>query len=592
MSWKLEVMDSSAGSISSTCLRLWKRVGGIVDRHGRLTASEERVAMQEVGSRLSDFNRLTEEVFLPVGARLMGIQSTAGAVAKQVAGVAGRLSDHDASVTSLDRVLLASGGDRAGARIADCVKGLRTDAKALGSTIEAFAPILHTFDVLAVMTRIESARFADVEGSFAGLATSVLELSQQIREQVGSSATSVAVLLRTVSAAAAEAAAVATQRQENLEPLMEQTSTGLRQIGAHRSEIAKASAHLASQFDGIAVSVGDLVVALQAQDIVRQQIEHVQQALLECSGASGPRSQLPAIARLQAAQLNNARAVFEASVHQVRGALCLIERKVSEVATEATNLLGTSEGGEPTFFGGVRKSLGFTVELLSSNREAEQRLVATAATVRQSVSEIVEAIAGVRAVGLMMQRIALNATIQAARLGEAGASMEIVANAIQELAREAEQASEETEKLLEGISSGANSLESTAESFGETEAEIAGLRQDGAALDQSQAHAGRDYQQSMELVEGLKQSLAASVDGFGTQEEAIGILAWASGVLQTAALDAPMPDPRNSAAAPVNYTMRSERSIHAALSDGRTPKDEDGVPAISESGDGDDVEFF
>lgn len=200
--------------------------------------------------------------------------------------------------------------------------------------------------------------------------------------------------------------------------------------------------------------------------------------------------------------------------------------------------------------------------------------MSTSWTVRQSLREIEEAITGVRAVGVMMQRIGLNATIQAARLGKAGASMEIVANAIQELARQAEQASERTESLLNGIRAEANLLESTSDSFGQTEAEIAGLRQDGAALEEAQALAGCGYRRSIELIEGLKQRLGTSVQEFGTQDAAVEVLLRASNALRDAAAEAPEASPESLAMGQGQYTMRSERSIHSAMTGLQAPSED------------------
>lgn len=592
MSRALGVTARAAGGLRAIGSWLREKVGhvGYVRPELRL-ADETWNSIQVARAELSEFNQSTEAVFLSVGGGLREIQAIARRVSAQMAEVAGQGRNHDASIASLDRVLSASVEDGAGRQIINCVRGLRRDAKALGATIEAFGPILHTFDVLAVMTRIESARFVDIEGSFAGLAASVLELSQQIREQVSSSATSVAAMLRTVSAAASEAAAVAAQREENLAPLMEQTGASLRQLREHRSEIATANAHLSTQFEGISASVGDLVTALQSQDIVRQQLEHVQQALLVFNGDHAAEKPLAAIARLQAAQVDNARSVFEASILQVRKSLLRIEKNVTAVALEATGLLGTSEEGKARFFESAQRSLSSTVELLGSNREAERRLAATASTVRQSVNEIVAAISGVRAVGLMMQRIALNSTIQAARLGKAGASMEIVANAIQDLALQAEQASEKTEKLLEGISRGTNFLESTAESFGQTEEAMARLRQDGMAFEEAQAFAERGYRQSMEFVGELKERLADSIQKLDTREVRIAILHSVSNVLRSVA-ETGAAEPGDVQVIPGHYTMESERSVHSALADGRMLKDTEQESAIEDNKADENVEFF
>ncbi|WP_321472955.1 methyl-accepting chemotaxis protein [uncultured Paludibaculum sp.] len=592
MPQKLSVVRSG-GRLGTAYRRLWSNLGLSFRRQGpRMPAAETAALVRDVDADLTAFNHSTEEVFLPVGRRLMEIQSMARSVAMKLAEMARHLSNNESSIASLDCVLSAAQRDGAGDRIAGWVQGIRCDAKALGSTIDAFGPLVHTFDVLAVMTRIESARFVGEEGRFVGLAASVLELSQQIRQQVGTSAASVAILLQTASEAAAEAGAAARRREENLGPLTEQTSAGLRKIKEHRKEVASVNAQLASRFEGVSAAVGDLVTALQSQDIVRQQVEHVQQALRALHGGTGGRGELPAVARLQAAQLDNSRATLAETVQQIRGSLARIEGNVTEVAGEAACLLGASGQSEPAFFDSVKSNLEGSLDLLCSNRDSERRLASTAVTVHKRVCEIAETISGIRAVGVMMQRIALNATIQAARLGEEGASMEIVANAIQWLAGEAEQASEKTETLLQRIRERATSLETTTESFGTTEAEIARLRHDTTALHDAEALARSGYRQSMELIEGLKQRLQRTVAEFGTQDETLGILDRASGVLRGLGADAQSCDLGSTDVVPASYTMHSERSIHAAFQAGRSTNEADRLRGVRENAAEDNIEFF
>ncbi len=139
--------------------------------------------------------------------------------------------------------------------------------------------------------------------------------------------------------------------------------------------------------------------------------------------------------------MSHSRTTFETSVTQVRDALAQIVRNIAEVAGESARLPGLSGAGEASFFAGVQSDLAGILTILDSNAVEDHRLAEAAASVHQRVSGIAETIAGVRAIGIEMQRIALNATIQAAHLGTDGAALEIVAQAIQALARETETAS-------------------------------------------------------------------------------------------------------------------------------------------------------
>lgn len=554
--------------------------------------SEVAIRIEEVDERLSEFNRLTEHVFLPVGGRLMEIQSMARGLAAQLAGMAGELSSDEAFLSSLGGVLARARNDETGRQIATWVNTVRADAKALTSTVCAFGPLVRIFDVLAVITRVESARFVGEEERFVGLASSVLDLSQQIRRQIEVSTASVAVLTQIATEAAAAAGAVAVRHSRNLAPLTEQATQGLEAISRHRVQVAAANTVLSTRFEDVSSAVGDLVSALQTQDIVRQQVEHVQQALRALRSGGRKWCDLPAVARLQAAQLENSRRILSKSVERIAGSLTGIEGSVTQAAGEAARLWGASGQNEPGFFHGVKASLDGALNLLDGNRESERGLAATAVTVQQRVHEIAETITGVRAVGIMMQRIALNATIQAARLGGDGASMEIVANAIQSLASQAEQSSLQTQSLLDGIRSEAASLESVVQPLAETESEIAELRQSVAALDRAEEEAGNGFQSSKELMEELKRRLRSSVEEFTAQPAATEILGWASGVLRGLADDSPAPERDGPEITPANYTMDSERLVHNDLMDRRPPKVKETPSPCTEADSEENVEFF
>ncbi|MEI9972884.1 MAG: hypothetical protein WDO73_12965 [Ignavibacteriota bacterium] len=153
------------------------------------------------------------------------------------------------------------------------------------------------------------------------------------------------------------------------------------------------------------------------------------------------------VLRLQTAQLENSRSTFQRSVDQIRHALSKIESNIGAVADESGRLLGSPDDGEQSFFTGFEANLAGILDILDRNAHADRNLAEAAVSVHQRLAEMSDTIAGIQVIGIEMQRIALNATIQAAHLGQAGASLEIVAQAIQLLARDSEAATDQIEHL-------------------------------------------------------------------------------------------------------------------------------------------------
>jgi chromosome segregation ATPase len=541
----------------------------------------------KVCERLGGFSASTEAVFLPVGAQLMELQTRAREIAAQTASISQLLTQDEGSLGMLGDVLNAAGESQSEAGIVATVEGIEASAKAIRQTIGVVVRLVNTFDVLGMMTRIESSRFESDGSTFAGLADAVTGLSRQIRERIAVTADSATVLLQSTLGAVSQVRQVAQTRRENLGPLTRQTGAGLVQMKDQRTRVSQANEQLAARFGGVSRALGDLVTALQSHDIVRQQIEHVLDALRQADGAAN----LFGIARLQAAQLNHARATFENSVGRVGDALGQIERNIDDVAEESARLLGDSEADKTSCFSAVEAGLSSVLAILDSNAAADKRLADVAVSFHGSVSDISQTVAGVHAIGIEMQRIALNAAIQAARLGPRGGALEIAAGAIQNLAREVEGASDDIEKRLNQIRDGAVALDEATSALTGADGRIGELRKSASALRGVQESARGGYAETMESIAGLKRQVRETIAGFGRQNEPLENLSQASEMLRGVSNLAPAGSAEIAAPLAAQYTMQSERAVHEALHEGVPLPDALEDSAAAPSADC-DVEFF
>jgi methyl-accepting chemotaxis protein len=558
------------------------------------------VTLGAVRAELNSFIGSTEEVFLPAGERLSEVREGAREIVGRCRELASLLDGDDGSLEILDQVLRRAREDQQRDDVVRTVEGVESSSRGIHKAIEAVNPLVRTFDVLGVMTRIESSRFAGAGEAFAGLADSVSSLSQQIREQIGSTAESAGILVATTCQAAEQVRRVARARQENLGPLIRQTSAGLAKMRDHHGRVSRASARLSEDFRGVSEAIGELVMALQSHDIVRQQIEHVCEALEKVGGADA-RADVHETARLQAAQLEHSHATFEKSVRQIQEALGQIGRNIDQVAAQASELLDDQEGSGASYFAAVEADLANIAAMLRNHAAADRSLSEAAGGVRGRVGEISSTIAGVREVGIEMQRIALNATMQAARLGPAGGALEVVAQAIQELARRAETTSDTIEELLGALRSDAETLTGATRAREGAGGQMDEIDRSAVALRSAQDRAVGGYAGAMEAVAGLRRRLGDTLAAFDTQDACLELLAGAIGRLRALAAESetagqPARAPEKAAAA--TYTMQSERAVHEALYEASRPQPEgvlNGAPAAesakSEATD-DNVEFF
>ncbi len=566
----------------------WLRhlTGGLSKLRAGARGRQARSVLAGVRSEISSVSESTEGVFLLVGGRLSELQTGARQIAAQATGITELIANDAGSLAVLDEVLTSTCSSTDAQDIAVAVAEIQKNARSIQRVIEAVRPVVRTFDMLGVVTRIESSRFNGSGVTFVSLADTVSGLSRQIREQIGLTGDSAEVLLETVSQASRQISGVVQLHNESLRPLTMETSTELQKIREHRERVGQATKVLGQRMNEVSQSVGDVVTGLQSHDIVRQQIEHVVEAL----GRSD--STETEIARLQAAQLRNSWTTFADSVQRIRQALTRIEHDVHEIADDAAHLLGMSEKNEATFFATLEKGLVRILEILDRNVAADEHVSKAAVAVRERLAEMEQTNAGVHSIGIEMQRIALNSTIQAAKLGSNGGALESAARAIQGLALETETASDTLAQTLDMVRKAAASLAESASLRNCSRTQISRLRESAGVLRSIHEKAREDCRLALEMSAGLKQRIRETSDGFGTQEETLHILASAAEKLEELSQKMRGSDAADMERMVSLYTMQSERAVHDDLYDSGAQNDP--VPAADApaAAEEENVEFF
>ena len=143
----------------------------------RSAAAGSDAVLRKVRRQLAGFGA-TEQAFLSVCQRLMDLQLRTREIASQTSAIATLLS-HDEDSLVLEEVLKATHHGQQGEEAVNVVEGIQGQAREIARAIQSVSPLVRTFDVLGIMTRIESARYEAAGVTFTGLADSVATLSRQ-----------------------------------------------------------------------------------------------------------------------------------------------------------------------------------------------------------------------------------------------------------------------------------------------------------------------------------------------------------------------------------------------------------------------------
>ena len=528
-------------------------------------------------STLEGLNHDTEQYFLTIGEKLGGfihavnmISSDLATLENSISGEQGLHASH-ALTRALDRAVEMGSHSAAGN---DILGDLHRETDTLKRTLNRFESTVRTFRMLGILTRIETARLGSAGSEFGTLADDVKSLTATVHARVANALDSVGLLIAPIENARASA--------KDLPTVISNLAASLSSFRDIQSRVHSSTVRLGKQYAAILKGFNQLIVAIQFHDITRQQIEHVIDMLrrvdAESPGSAGAPAgvdpKAAAILALQSSQLADAAGKFTTSVESIGHSLDEVATLVVHMVAESRTLSGISADDKDSFFLKMEKgcttvlaSLGVCVAAENSNRAATSELVETIGRMRSPIEEI-------QAIEVQMRRMGMNARIQAARTGEEGNVLGVLATGIQQLALDSSQRSESLISMLGAMNKAALGLskEDTPAEGGE----VGYLEEMRAAVTQMHSASEQSFALINQIVTcgaRLRENLAATRESFSVGA----LFADAVGRTQAILKEAGASDQSGlvgdySSALRLglanyggHYTMQAERDVHDSI---------------------------
>jgi hypothetical protein len=579
---------------------------------------------------LDEVNRITESDFLEIVRRLEEISRQARQVASNSADSA-RLLDGDAfsaAIGGLRKVLqdvasLDQGTETTVETFREMLSRIEQASRLLGG----FSRLSLTLKVLALNTRVESARVRHGEIDFSSLGDDVGRLADEITTNSESILAGAGTVKRQTGQTLARLGGLSTRQHSEFSDLVSCTTAGLDSLTRHHAESSKAAAAIAACYEGVCSSIGEVVRSLQFQDITRQQIEHVRDALRELGETLSDRAgdadavgQAMESAILQAAQLRNSRDTLAEAGSGILDHLRRIAAQEEEISAAPAMLAGSSEQEGGSFVDAVRTQLAGVVKGLSACSGSE-------AEVRDAIAHVVpciEAMSGaagrIEAIGFHLGVVALNAQVKTAQIGADGAALGVLASHIQALTADTSGRTQEIAGHLRFLTSQTQELRKRVRS------EPAAGRESGLAVSVSELDSlGADVSGRMAEIEelnrvisgnlaaisgaavSLKEEIRAACESFTAHVRASevfeGVIESLTNIADRLRRDLPegytlreVSDPERHQE---RYTMHSERRVHgahyaaeSAVAVCELPSGAEGEEAAAHEDFGENVELF
>jgi methyl-accepting chemotaxis protein len=450
-------------------LRLLQRALRTVGKlHQRTSTGHDcGLLLERVITDLENLNRRTEQDFLGIGGKLMGFVTGARQLSADLAALETIFGTQDRHASQvLNRVLERSKQIEARAEAGDqALAGVCDSASQIGRTFRGFEDTVSVFRVLGSLTRIETARLGNAGQEFGNLAEEVNTLTESIESSGQGILDASSALHQSMQYALTKVTGLRARELAELPSLIADVMNGLESLEDRHRRAIEVFLQQAAEYRQVSAAFEDLITAIQFHDITRQQIEHVADALRrlraefpESRDRSSARLDSRAVLTLQCSQLSNAEGVFASSAGRIEQDLDGIAGRVRNMAETSLTLMGHSANAQDSFFAQMEARFTAILKVFGTCAKAEDETQGVLAELEKTVGRMRDSVAQIRQIAIRIHRTALNATIRAVQIGDAGSALNVLADVMQRLALDSSSITDKITGDLDAISDTARRL--------------------------------------------------------------------------------------------------------------------------------------
>lgn len=541
---------------------------------------------------LSDFISLTENKFSGFSLELQSLYYSAKNISTLSENASVTISGEDVqnSITSIDSMLnsISRYLGNSDSRIDDGKKNLDLVHAAMETICEdlaGFKRIVKHLRILGMSTRIENARLNMENSGFQVLAENVETLSSVINDKTLSIRNNASNAIKLIEDVNKKITALQSEQQYLEQKIIKSTSESLRFL-QEKYQQSNLKATIIEQFSrDIYQSVGKIITSVQFHDITRQQTEHVIDAIgemikhIDDENTDDPsvKNTIAGISHLQSAQLLHTYEELTTAVRNIIRNMGDVKTLIDNIEQSTEELLSTSENDDNSFLRNIETGLGSAADALNQNSIIKDEYTQSIKSVSQTVENLIALIIQIDEIGSEIALIALNARIKAVHTGSDGVALDVLAEEIQNLSRSAKSQTSLIIESIKRISEVSEALKSNAgynfedgtTSLNKLTQEITSILGTLSAIEtKSLSEVKQIRKETVSLLDKITLSSTAMIE-LDKEDSPLKI---AADVLKELSICMGYNGgTKNNGYTPIselqrNYTMQSERDIHALLS--------------------------
>ena len=424
-------------------------------RHDQGRWTWDSDSLEATIEELAFVSHATEDSFLELGSKIKLFHGRAHQISKVVGDLLQLLHGDDGENTLQHLQLLVERCNlwlvataEKSTEISALLSNVTHQVAELYEPVNGLRKVIKTLHALRVSTRIEAAKgYASGAGVLAKsldeLGCLIQDKTAQIFDRTEALVPLINTSLTTEGAAQTGAIRIASCEVEKARGMLTAFMANCIETGQWTDRLNECS-------NDVTQSFGEMISALQFQDITRQRFEHVQNALtglglhLEKFSQRSDHSRdaeasrlFGRICRLQNEQLCLASQEFLAAADSLSGNLHGMVGSVVSMAADTRELSRATNAGFDNRFDAVLDVLKTIAGYLTETHDVHHNARIHLAEVCQGVQEVSGLIEEVELIGEEIQLLAMNAAISAAHARQQGAGLDIIAQNIHVVAEEA-----------------------------------------------------------------------------------------------------------------------------------------------------------
>ncbi|MEQ8173035.1 MAG: methyl-accepting chemotaxis protein, partial [Candidatus Eremiobacterota bacterium] len=435
----------------------------------------------QCASTIDSVNRSTENEFLSIGSQLMELSSMADKMSGECSSAVNLIAGQE-MINSIEG--LGNLSDSMERYLKDSDIDLQKSSNNLGhikhmldsicKPMEGFKKIVKVLKMMAISTRIESARLGRSDAGFNTLADDIKKLAARIANKSSDIMEQSKIMSDMIGNTMSGVVLLETEQHKQIITILNNVRASLSSLQDMNINSSSAANNILLQSQNICTNIGEVVMSIQFHDITRQQIEHVVSAFndackwlkdeIQNRGKGGEEftGKVRYICELQRAQLAYSLREFVEAVKRIKDNLQAIDKHITSMSEEIKNTVGDIDRTGSSFLGDIEKGLTSVISSLLKSEDTHRNVSNSMSSGAAKVKQMCSFAGDIEQTGKEIELIALNARIKATHIGASGAAMGAIAEAIQQLSLDSRSQTLSVLDFLNNISEASENLSKSA----------------------------------------------------------------------------------------------------------------------------------